>query len=571
MKNLKSKAFHYILFVCVMAMVIIVYAFAVKYRAEGKVTTLKSDYTITYNNSETFEYVELDSFRLPVTNKGDVVILKRTLPEGLPNNTTMRMHMVFSVTQVIVDGKLIFEYGLDDYKEGKMLGYGTKFVPLPDGSAGKPLEIRMYVTEDNAFSTIAPPEIYMESSVVESFYGGLAIPLVVSTALIVVGICISIVTFCLYFKSYSMEKLFCVGVLAVCIGCWSLCSYNLDSIFTQSLRVKTYLEYLSFYLLMFPLLLYFRVDVENRGKKAETIVYYFLLFTELSLFVVACVCQAMGTVHFPDFVKPAQAIMAFGGLFILYLLIQDMRNEKSHKILVLGFVIMLFLAGRDLIMFNVYKYFAKEGTESDYNSYVAIGALALVVAMLVDFILEMKKQMYRNAEHEFLEKIAYEDVLTNLYTRRKCEEVFSEIDNRNYEFGIIQFDLNALKYTNDTYGHEAGDELIVSFANVLRNTFNEGEILGRMGGDEFIVIITDSYEYDFKRMLSKFEDELIVENSTNRLDKEPVSASYGYCTSKELKNNPKANEVYLEADKRMYASKEKYYKKNGGRRRYDHA
>lgn len=568
MKNIKSKAFHYILFVCVMAMVIIVYAFAVKYREEGKVTTLNSDYTVSYND-QIFEYVELDSFRLPVTNKGDVVILKRDLPEGLPDNTTMHLHMIFSVTQVIVDGRLIYEYGLDDYKEGKMLGYGTRFVPLPDGSEGKTLEIRMYVTEDNAFATITPPEIYMESSAVESFYNGLAIPLTVSAALIVVGICISIVTFCLYFKSFSMEKLFCVGVLAICIGCWTLCSYNLDSIFTQSLRVKTYLEYLSFYLIMFPLFLYFRADIENRNKKFETIIYYFLLFTELSLFVVACICQATGTVHFPDFVRPCHMIMLLGGLFILYLLIQDMRNEKSHKVLVLGFVIMLLVAGRDLVMFNVYKYFTKEGTESDYNSYVAVGALILVVAMLVDFIMEMRKQMYQNAEHEFLEKIAYEDVLTSLSTRRRVEEVFKEIDNRSYDYGVIQFDLNSLKYTNDKYGHEAGDELIVSFANVLRNTFNEGETLGRMGGDEFIVIITDSYEYDFEEKLLKFEEELKIENAQNRVGKEPVSASYGYCTSKELEK-PKANEVYMEADKRMYASKEKYYKKNGGRRRYDY-
>lgn len=60
------------------------------------------------------------------------------------------------------------------------------------------------------------------------------------------------------------------------------------------------------------------------------------------------------------------------------------------------------------------------------------------------------------------------------------------------------FDLNNLKFINDTMGHSAGDRLIVKFAGLLRRVFPEKDFVGRYGGDEFMVVIydTDKAEVD---------------------------------------------------------------------------
>jgi len=105
--------------------------------------------------------------------------------------------------------------------------------------------------------------------------------------------------------------------------------------------------------------------------------------------------------------------------------------------------------------------------------------------------------------------------------------------------------------------------LIVRFANILRETFNAGEIIGRMGGDEFIVIVTDAYDYAPQAKIDTLNRLMDADNE----DKEVlVSASSGYCLSSELKD-AKALDVYKEADKRMYRNKDEYYRQTGKERR----
>ena len=105
--------------------------------------------------------------------------------------------------------------------------------------------------------------------------------------------------------------------------------------------------------------------------------------------------------------------------------------------------------------------------------------------------------------------------------------------------------------------------MIVRFANMLRKTFNSGETLGRMGGDEFIVIVTDAYGYNAEEKTTALKTYIDEDNEGNDIK---VSTSYGYCASTELKA-PTALAVYKEADKRMYKNKEEYYKKTGKNRR----
>lgn len=566
MKKWKTKALLSILFAFSITMFFVIVWYSRINRNYSEQIELADGWTIKVN-SDVYEDVNLNDFHIPFTMRGDWLVLTNKFPEDMIKNPTMRLHMIFCVTDVYIDGEKIYEFGMSEYKENKLLGYGTRFVSLPEDCAGKTIKITLSVTENNAFSTLTPITIYDESAYYQSFLGNLAIPLVVSVSLIVIGICISIVTFCLFFKDYSMERLFCIGVFSLCIGCWTLCSYNLDMVFTSSLRVKTYLEYLSLYLVCFPLLLYFREDVEQRGKRWESFFFYALLLIEIQMYVITFVLHMLNVAHFPVFVRPFQALMVLTAILVFILIIQDMKNRKMHSILLIGVIVLFIAAAHDLIVFDVIKYFQLGGAEGNYHSYVCIGALLFVVSMLADFINEMRKRMYVNAETEFYIKIAYVDVLTDLNTRRKIEEIFAQVEKRNYEYAIIQFDLNNLKNTNDTLGHEKGDELITRFADLLRKIYCHGETLGRMGGDEFIAVITDAYDYDVSKSLREL-DAAIAEDNEKHEDVK-VSVSYGYARSSEFEK-PTTRDVYMTADRRMYVHKEMYYKLNGrGRRKYD--
>jgi diguanylate cyclase (GGDEF)-like protein len=95
----------------------------------------------------------------------------------------------------------------------------------------------------------------------------------------------------------------------------------------------------------------------------------------------------------------------------------------------------------------------------------------------------------RAAEH-----LVLKDALTGLANRRSVEErVQSNIAN-NQTFSVVMLDLNRFKVVNDTYGHQAGDDLLKQFSAELQSNVRPGDLAGRMGGDEFILLLGSNVE-----------------------------------------------------------------------------
>jgi diguanylate cyclase (GGDEF)-like protein len=86
------------------------------------------------------------------------------------------------------------------------------------------------------------------------------------------------------------------------------------------------------------------------------------------------------------------------------------------------------------------------------------------------------------------ERLAFLDPLTGLRNRRGIEEELRIRVEGHQRFCVLIFDLNGFKALNDTYGHVAGDDLLKQFANELKTNCEHGDLAGRLGGDEFIII-----------------------------------------------------------------------------------
>ena len=92
-----------------------------------------------------------------------------------------------------------------------------------------------------------------------------------------------------------------------------------------------------------------------------------------------------------------------------------------------------------------------------------------------------------------LEQLAMTDYLTNLYNRRyfmqRGTEEFKRARRNNQPLSLLMMDIDHFKKVNDTYGHEAGDMALQQVAAVLKSSVREIDILGRMGGEEFAVLL----------------------------------------------------------------------------------
>ena len=105
----------------------------------------------------------------------------------------------------------------------------------------------------------------------------------------------------------------------------------------------------------------------------------------------------------------------------------------------------------------------------------------------------MTEVLQKGMQADMLHKLALTDHLTGLYNRTafaEHQEQFLETMIKESVLGIIQFDVNNLKTVNDTLGHEKGDYLIQLVSEGLSASFSETGYCYRMGGDEFLVILT---------------------------------------------------------------------------------
>ncbi len=153
---------------------------------------------------------------------------------------------------------------------------------------------------------------------------------------------------------------------------------------------------------------------------------------------------------------------------------------------------------------------------------------------------------------EILNEVSYNDALTGLKNRRSYDEFLQKYSAGN-NMGVAFFDLNSLKSTNDTRGHAAGDRLIKSFADMLKDFFRDGEVF-RISGDEFVVLINPASSEEMDNKMKTFRE---LNLSKDRI------AAMGYV----YKNSGNMLAMVREAEKRMYKDKALYYKETGKDRR----
>lgn len=156
---------------------------------------------------------------------------------------------------------------------------------------------------------------------------------------------------------------------------------------------------------------------------------------------------------------------------------------------------------------------------------------------------------------EEIEYLSFHDHLTGLYNRRYISDAMKRLDTkRNLPFSLMALDVNGLKLTNDAFGHEVGDKLLIHVAELLKKVCREEDIVGRMGGDEFIVLLPQTSEEEANRIKSR----IVEKTKEEKFDSVIVSLAIGTSTKKN--NNTSIHEVLKVADNNMYNDKLKYGK-----------
>jgi two-component system, cell cycle response regulator len=162
------------------------------------------------------------------------------------------------------------------------------------------------------------------------------------------------------------------------------------------------------------------------------------------------------------------------------------------------------------------------------------------------------------AKNRLLEELAVTDTLTNLPNRRGIEgwatRQLSGAARYGFTFWLVMADLDAFKTVNDRFGHQAGDKVLVAFAELLRRNTRKSDICGRTGGEEFLFILTHSTRENAFMVVERIRSELsqiIFELAGQSIS---VTASFGIAEYKQNLDQT-LDELVGEADVALYEAK----------------
>jgi diguanylate cyclase (GGDEF)-like protein/PAS domain S-box-containing protein len=202
------------------------------------------------------------------------------------------------------------------------------------------------------------------------------------------------------------------------------------------------------------------------------------------------------------------------------------------------------LVGDDVA--TVLEFFAERAEEPAHE----------IVELMVNVGIQLGRVIERELHASEVRALSLTDELTGLQNRRGFlafgHHAVRASARLKRTTAVIFADLDGLKKINDTLGHEAGDEAIIGFAKVLRETFREGDILSRFGGDEFVVMM-QSPESAGAAAIARLNANLEKRNASNP-ELPALAASFGF-----VELNPDGTEslesLVSRADALMYETK----------------
>ncbi|MCL5985739.1 MAG: diguanylate cyclase [Actinobacteria bacterium] len=160
----------------------------------------------------------------------------------------------------------------------------------------------------------------------------------------------------------------------------------------------------------------------------------------------------------------------------------------------------------------------------------------------------------RKKNEEELKYQATHDKLTSIYNRFFFEEQMKLISKeRNLNVGILVIDVDGLKYINDTLGHHRGDSLLIELTSLLTSTFRPADIIARIGGDEFAIIIRQIDTKTIKELADRLKNKITEHNISLKKHQNPISISIGYAV-KDI-DTKTLEQTFKQADEMLFREK----------------
>jgi diguanylate cyclase (GGDEF)-like protein len=162
------------------------------------------------------------------------------------------------------------------------------------------------------------------------------------------------------------------------------------------------------------------------------------------------------------------------------------------------------------------------------------------------------------AKNRLLERLALTDALTGLPNRRAVETwARRELEvtvRHGFSFWAVMADLDNFKSVNDTFGHNAGDTVLKKFAEILKDSTRSADICGRLGGEEFVILLTHTNEQGARVAIERIREKIETQRFRFGTESRVVTASFGIAGHTKL-HSQNFSWLLAQADTALYSAK----------------
>lgn len=513
-----------------------------------------TDGWVVETEGKIYKNAKLQDVDMENTDRKACYTLIGHIEETSYTNTVLMVELSLCEIEIYCGSQQIYGYGKADVLADRIVGSANHMVSLPTGYGEKEIKIVITLGEDKAITSLPEVKIANGDTVQVETISRYILNTIISIAIIGLGIVlifIGIYAVCIN-KEYA--RILYIGFFSGSIGIWAICYDYSIQLFSNNYKLTTCLEYAGLYFATIPMMkLISDVKKDTTGVRKMILKVATKSITTFAMF--ALFLQMTNLVHFPELLGVFHLLSGVMLVLTLWAVLTDNEKmDRSGRIFFTGIITMFVAFMIDLLRFNIFKYILEDVTWLKI-SVVPIGTLCMVVLMIVSYVYYLFGVIETKTKQDMLVFQAYNDALTGLYNRNKAEETFDMLLGSDTKYAIINYDLNDLKVTNDTLGHKYGDKMIMAFAEVLKDSFEDGGIIVRMGGDEFIVIVKNVVKEKLDKYIRNYER---LMNKSKILYGVSLSASYGIAYNTEKFEDVSTPEkVYSLADARMYEMKKK--------------
>lgn len=451
--------------------------------------------------------------------------------------------MFYSQHQTVVveaDGKLLYTRSLKPDSILHTTGRNCEMVSVPENTRS----ILVTLTNCNLDKQVSDPVFYQGDGV-HMFRHELlkaGIPMLLGIMNVVLGILMLIYWLFVHHWAYVSKSMLYLGILTTDLGAWFCLETSSSILLSQNPVFHSYVTRMLLLLLPIPFMMFVRHYLKARDR------YLCRIFVWLDVAEIAVVLflQLMDIRDLTQTLWMTHVMIGLAVLYFIYTICNKFyHHTTTHALWICTIGIIILIGALFSDMYNYYQ-----GSQ-DIEIVGRIAMLLFIVTLACDTAFVSLKEIDTGRRAALYRELAEKDLLTGCYNRNAYHEDTSRCKKLT-NLLLFVFDLNNLKYYNDKFGHDCGDQYITDAAHILRKIFSRHGKLYRIGGDEFCVLIDDHNTCDISHLICCLRKEEAVYNASSRNIHLQIACGYAVF---DPRTDTNLDALQKRADQNMYENK----------------